>query len=154
MIELICYDCGKFNKRRMRPVVNSPEWCKPKGGLWTSPVGCEESWAAWCESEAFRKLETSFYLLYGGRTLVIDSQEDLIPHAVIESSYGRKMFMDYEALSKEFDAIHLTAAGQWSTRLPDHGPDLYGWDVETVFVMNPDSVSECQDVGALLEDKP
>jgi len=54
---------------------------------------------------------------------------------------------------REFwDVIYLTEEGQWLTRFGNarqHGsegddvpPDLYGWDVECILVMNPEVVVE------------
>jgi hypothetical protein len=33
--------------------------------------------------------------------------------------------------------VYLTDRGQWLTRLPDSGPDLYGWDMESMLWLRP-----------------
>jgi hypothetical protein len=49
--------------------------------------------------------------------------------------------MDFEALAKEYDAIWLTEKGMWDTRDSAPGqPTTYGWDCETIYVMNPDVI--------------
>ena len=50
------------------------------------------------------------------------------------------LYVDFERMLVDgVDAIFLTEHGQWETRWsnPRH---LYGWDVESLLVMNPDIV--------------
>jgi hypothetical protein len=37
--------------------------------------------------------------------------------------------LDFERMAQDFDGMHLTDEGQWSTRLTQ--PSLYGWDCES-----------------------
>ena len=46
-----------------------------------------------------------------------------------------------EQLSKKYDAIWLTLKGFNETHL-SFPLNLYGWDCETVFIMNPNCVTE------------
>jgi len=44
-------------------------------------------------------------------------------------------FPDYEECATRYDAIHLTDRGQWATRMT-HPKNLYGWDCESVLILN------------------
>ena len=54
---------------------------------------------------------------------------------------GVMKFPDFEKVALEFDAIHLTTRGMMETRFtPFETPDLYGWDCESVLVLNRDVI--------------
>lgn len=59
----------------------------------------------------------------------------------IGGSFNRG-YLDFELLAKNYDAIWLTENGQSETHLY-YPINLYGWDCETVLIMNPYSVSVC-----------
>jgi hypothetical protein len=79
------------------------------------------------------------------RVVEIDSQEDLhalndefgVPDPVSlechqkRRSHPVKRWPNWERLARHFDAVHLTEKGQWDTRLPPSGDNLYGWDCES-----------------------
>jgi hypothetical protein len=141
------YDPSKFE-----PIINKPFNNKPKGGLWTSPfhpdIGSE--WIEWCKEEEFGvKAEGSpisfLKVKDDGKFLLINTLNDLIEilKAFQLKSYQGKFFdpvLDYESLTRSIDGIYLTTAGQCATRLSgiedDSHASLYGWDCETVFIMN------------------
>ena len=129
--------------------IRNTRWVKPNGGIWTSPVGSDYGWDVWCRAEEFRteNLKQSFLLRVNpdSKILIIDTLEDLLKLPRIEKGegfYGR-MYLDFEMISNKFDAIWLTVNGQWETRL-SQPMNLYGWDVETIFVMNPDCVYQIE----------
>ena len=129
-----------YKPKKFLPIKNE-NWVKPKGGLWTSPVNSKEGWKNWCHSEEFRvcKESNSFKLKFFNNTkiLIIETLDDLKNLLRTHSNFsGFKSYIDYEKLVNDgIDAIWLTAEGQWDTRL-SHPVDLYGWDCETVFIMN------------------
>ena len=133
---LITYGCGdKLDIVKIKPIQNN-NFVKPLGGLWSSPVNSECGWKDWCKSENFGDLNSSFIFGIKGNVLKIDSESDLEKMPWIKStSYFE--FPDFEKMMKSgIDAIWLTENGQWATRM-SRPRDLYGWDCETVFVMNP-----------------
>ena len=75
---------------------------------------------------------------------MIDSQEHLI--AIIDAypqsdsqwpDRGRN-YPHWEALAADgWDGVYLTERGQWATRLPRSGPDLYSWDLESMLWLRP-----------------
>lgn len=113
---------------------------KPIGGLWTSPVDSEFGWIDWCESEdyAHTNFDEYFDLVFEGRLLVINGEYDLRHFTWCGASKWLKG-IDFIKLLPDYDAIHLTAQGQWSTRLSEPY-DLYGWDCESVLILNKESV--------------
>lgn len=127
---------------------NQNGFCKPKGGLWTSTWNQDEyssGWVDWCLSEEFDDpLNKRWFILKPKEKLnilTIDSLSDLIKlidkYPWQENSlHYLKPTLDFEAIAKDFDAIHLTESGQIQTHLPMNlfemkMIDLYGWDCES-----------------------
>jgi hypothetical protein len=135
--ELIHYGTDSFDPTKFVNVSNR-QWIKPLGGLWTSPVESEWGWKEWCEAEEFNthKLTKSVRFNFTGMTITIDREADLqlLPWNG-SSSFIRGI--DFEKLVRNgIHAIHLTEQGQNETRFSSPFT-LYGWDCESVLVMNP-----------------
>lgn len=138
---VIHYGSKEFSIQKFQKIENN--FIKPRGGLWTSPVGSEYGWKEWCEAEKFRKCteENSFKLKFnkGTKICIIETFDDLerkmiwrkfeLPHLPILNYYP-----DYEKMAEIYDAIWLTTEGQLNTRFTQ--PNLYGWDCETVLILN------------------
>lgn len=132
-----------FNVRLITPVANTG-WIKPDGGLWTSSLISDRTseWTMFCEAESFRLHHTVRYVLVAAadaRIFTIDSLDDLL---YLYSRFGMgisKMWelgaLDFEAMSKHYDILHLTSEGQVRTRFST--PSLYGWDCESSLWLNP-----------------
>ena len=143
--------CGnKFDPLRFRPIKNRPEFCKPSGGLWSSPVNSTYGWRDWCKSEDFHRgepgTEFKFHLKEGSRVYKIDNVYDLIsvPYKTQRRYIRDGKMIDFEGMAKEYDAILLTVNGEHETRYSDRefGMDLYGWDCETLLVLRPECIVE------------
>lgn len=141
---------GEFepSKERMKPILNLEYLLKPFGGLWTSCY--DESrgsdWIQWCLGERFNVPDNgynSWVLDVDGepKMLIINSLAHLIKafktHGITyESDHPLHSFnavfptLDFEALSRDFDGMHLTARGQYETHL-SYPESLYGWDCES-----------------------
>lgn len=119
---------------------------KPKGGLWTSPVrGSKSPWIEWVDQNDFYSGEERVFAIVPAEctVLTIDSNDDM--HSVLDE-YSRDLSdipglagdtyapFDFEAISDDYDAIHLTSDGQVETRLSR--PGLYGWDCESFLWLN------------------
>lgn len=151
---VIHYGNFKYSPRKFKNIGNK-NWNKPSGGLWTSPVDSTSSWKHFCDSEQFRECEeeNSFKLKfkYGTKIAIINSVKDLdnMPLQKVEqetplNKFSRFLFknIDFELLVKiGVDAIWLTNEGQWQTRF-SQPINLYGWDCETVLIMNKKCVYE------------
>jgi len=154
---LIHYGNNKFSKTMFTPVKNR-NWNKPTGGLWTSPLYSSWGWKDWCHAENFRECteDNSFIITLkeNARVLKIDTRQDLynVKETIIINAgpYARKM-LDFELLAKNYDAIWLTENGQIETRFPAYYDnistrdenaafDLYGWDCESVLILNKEVI--------------
>lgn len=138
---LVHYGSWKFDLAKFESIKND-NWCKPKGGLWTSPIHSEYGWKHFCQSERFRNnsLKSRMVLkLKSKRILIIDNVKDL--EKIEWRSNAFNTFPDFEKLKEKYDAIYLTLNGQSRTRL-SHPYNLYGWDVETVLITNPKAVKQ------------
>jgi hypothetical protein len=116
---------------------------KPSGGLWTSTLREDgmSAWLDWCETEQWGITDEAVVYALDPEpdvsVLVLDSQVDLLQLlATFARDQGHDLpkprltaQIDFEAVAKHYDAIHLTERGQISTRLAT--PGLYGWDTES-----------------------
>jgi len=163
----IHYGSERFVLKRFNDISNRNEIhpvCKPNGGLWASPVDANIGWKYWCEVEHFHteRLEHSFTftladdakILYlndivhknSDKTLTMDSQfKNTI--RLFDTTYAYRdknqkpdltdyeMYIDFWRLKNlyNYDAIELTMTDffYWL---------LYGWDVDSLLVLNPDCV--------------
>lgn len=143
------YGADHYDVSRFKTVQNS-EWAKPKHGTgyWMSPIDSEFGWKDWCKAEDFRECRegNSVRLKFreGSKIVVIDSYKDLdsLPHH--SGRHGSILFSEYpdfETISEFADAIWLTEKGQLETRT-SQPKTLYGWDCESVLVINPNSIAE------------
>lgn len=138
-----------------RPVVGHG-WVKPQAhtGLWTAPVTAtaedgapaDTTWLEWCRAEWSTEGSTHLTVIRPhatARVLLIDSQPDLI--AIVRAYPSRSDFLPslddryphWQAMAAEWDAVYMTDQGQWETRLPAAGPNLYGWDMPSVLWLRP-----------------
>ena len=129
------FDITQFNK------IKNDNWIKPKGGLWASPINSKYGWIDWCNENNYGRLDNSFNFIFEGNVLIIDSLEDLktkIPFISVEG-YQYILHIDFEKLSKKYDAMLLTENGERETRF-NHPENLYGWDCESIVIFNPKGV--------------
>ena len=140
-LSLVTYDCGeRFEIAKFEPVRNKPGIpCKPRGGLWASPVDALFGWRERCKASGYseRCKAERFEFYFEGDVYVIHSLADLIrmPRAY-ESDFI--LYPDFEGMATAgCDAIYLTEKGERETRWRG----LFGWDCESVLIMNPRCVS-------------
>lgn len=141
-----------------RPITSDTGWVKPNPGtgLWTAPVTrtnadgapADTEWLAYCRDE-MNDTDGCEYLTeivpaVDARVLLIDSLPDLV--AIVDEFPASNRFLvgladrypDWSAIAgASWDAVYLTDRGQWETRLPPRGPNLYGWDIPSVLWLNP-----------------
>lgn len=133
---------NSFNPDSIRPVKNQ-HFVKPDWGLWTSTFNPEgkyaSGWVEWCAGEMPEWIVDmhAFLLTVSptARVYTIDSLGDLVS---LVSKYPLKTdipqlkqfeWIDWEAVSRDYDGVYLTDEGQWATRFST--PSLYGWDSES-----------------------
>lgn len=113
-------------------------WCKPAHGtgIWTSTYDHEDGqsgWTRWCEEEHFGVPDWHGVLLHpltSARIYTIDCYADLeifVRRYPVPSAFTG---IDFEAARGDWDAIHLTEAGEALTR-HSYPLSLYGWDCES-----------------------
>jgi hypothetical protein len=148
--ELIHYGTTQY-RPELVVVQNIPDWNKPWGGFWTSPVDSAHGWADWCRGANTRKCKAAnsvrVRLHENARLLIIDTDEDIkaLPiqtkhqlreHIPEDFRHIFPIGLDFEALARDYDAIWVTVAGLGRSR--HHGQlTLQMWDCETVLILNP-----------------
>jgi hypothetical protein len=119
---------------------NNPSgiWVKPRGALWTSPVGSTHSWRQWCTHNVYHLNELLHVVTIDvdlSRAVVIDSRSDAKEKLPWVCDYA----VDFEALvNAGITAIHLTEAGELDNRVGYHS--LIMWDCETVCLLTSDII--------------
>lgn len=138
---------GDDQFRTMNPIANRSYFTKPRGGLWASRENDPEqeerglTWRRWCEKEEFRLDQFDRYFLFklkeGAKVLELDSVEQLenLPKLAPynKNDEWSECRLDFEKLAKEYDAIEVSKIWRlyWA---------LYGWDCDSILIMNPDIV--------------
>lgn len=148
----IHYGHKRFEKFLFCPIRNLECFTKPHGGLWASPVDAEWGWKEWCTAENFRKYDEdnsfAFTLKEGANVLHLYNIKQLDGLPQVESTYKMWCQLDFEKmLANGVDAIELHLGEEdarglgvceglyWS---------LYGWDCDSILIMNPDVVVEVE----------
>ena len=124
-----------------RPIKNREYFTKPCGGLWASRKYGESTWKDWCFSEDFRvdTFDRSFEFTLKDDARVLElsdvDQFDNLPILSKEENgrCGPTYFLNFEELAKQYDAIEVTNIGNLYFT-------LYGWDCNSILIMNPDIV--------------
>lgn len=154
------YGSQKFDPKAFIPISNKMFSNKPSGGLWACPtVDVDIGWDQWSRDNEFctDKLEEyfDFKLKRGAKILVLKNIKDLdkLPRVNTEDSEIKSLLemdslnsnIDYEELSKNYDGMMV-----WMYRSKDIDTTkrlfdgmyyrMYGWDVDTLLVFNPDIV--------------
>lgn len=134
---------------RYKPISNrDPIGIKPIGGLWASPVGAGRSWKDWCESEQFRLSGLNkwfeFELTDDAKVLEILTGEDIrkLDGYVGDGKYEFYL-VDFEKMVADGYSAMLVMAGSD----PEVYWKLYGWDCDTLLVLDPDCIVPCEEGG-------
>ena len=142
----IHYGAKVFDPGKGFPIRNRENWTKPAGGLWASRETSAFGWKDWCERENFRRCDTSnafwFVLRDGAKVGVISCTDDLkrLPNKKCELW---SVIPDFEeCLRWGYDAIELCWYGEeyQTLAVDDIHFTLYGWDCDSIVILNPESV--------------
>ena len=149
-MELVHYGSATLDKSRIDGISNNRQRNKPsKGGLWTSPKESEFNWNDFIENEDCSDLwlsDMSSYieLNHTGLTYLINGDRDikeLVDNGFIIKT-GTGFIYDYEALALKVDSIWLSYQGLRTVGIFSFDkPNFYGWDCETVLILNSKSIS-------------
>ena len=145
MRRYIHYGHTKFDKSMFTKIKNVDCNTKPKGGLWASDVEAEYGWKDWCKAEEFRDCKEddsfSFVLSDNAKVLYINSVDDLKTLPKADDKFGMNfsswILLDFEKLAETYDAVEVSISSDF-----DLYYQLYGWDCDSIVIMNPDIVVE------------
>lgn len=144
-MEYIHYGNTAFIPERFMPIRNIAMFSKPNGGFLASRVNAEYGWKDWCNDNDFRECEESnsfkFMLAENANILVINNVYDLEPFPKLKHPAGIQdtlwyNFIDFEHLySDGIDAIEVNISADSDLYMA-----LYGWDCDSILIMNPDII--------------
>lgn len=143
MKKYIHYGHERFEIEKFVPVKNIDLHNKPKGGFWASPIDAPFGWRNWCEEEAERCDDTNkfvFQIKDNANVIHIRNFTDLEKIPRRKSIICGVVYPDFEKMIEEgIDAIelHLTCNGN---RDSDLYFALYGWDCDSILIMNPEII--------------
>lgn len=138
----IHYGSKKFRPERWHDISDAKRYStKPGGGLWSSPVDSKYGWREWCHAESFAKCDkrNSFTFEVSGRILTIDASQDTAKMPWKELVKGFWVPLFEPLITQGYCAVHLTGKGQEETRYGNQY-SLYGWDCESVLVLQRDAI--------------
>lgn len=142
----IHYGSKCFHKKVNFPIKNRSFGIKPMGGLWASRESSSFGWKEWCHDnnwECDMSLYFKFVLQDESRKYIISCLDDIIRLPLCDNLQCRWYCIDFEkCLEMGIDAIELCWYGE---EYRDTAKDnlymaLYGWDCDSMIVLNPDSV--------------
>lgn len=148
MMVYIHYGHKYFDKKLFEKVRND-YFTKPIGGFWGSRVGAEYGWKEWINAKNFKlnKYREDNYFKFklkdDARVLVIDNIKilDKLPKNKSNILNSFWCSLDFEELSKKYDAIEVLITNSnglyWK---------FYGWDCDSILIMNEDIIEEIKEV--------
>lgn len=148
------YGHKHFDKELFKEIKNINNFVKPNGGLWASDIDAEYGWKDFVDNNNFNteKYQDFFRFLLkdNAKVLTITNSKQLkdLPKNknTIYQFEAPFVMLDFEELKKHYDAIEVLISAEDS--YDDIGMarglywDLYGWDCDTLLVMNKDVVEE------------
>lgn len=141
----IHYGHNKFDMNNFIEIINQPVLTKPFGGLWASDIKAKYGWKDWCKAENFCDCNEdnsfSFVLSDNAKVLYINSVNDLkvLPKAVDKfgMNFSSWILLDFEKIAETYDAVEVNISSDF-----DLYYQLYGWDCDSILIMNPNIVIE------------
>lgn len=143
MKKYIHYGSKRFDPLLFCPIKNMYPLTKPEGGLWVSKIDAIYGWKEWCDDNEFRDCEKdnsfTFTFADNAKILTINSSSELKNLPKGENRYGMSSWaiLDFEKISREYDAVEINISSDGKLYW-----DLYGWDCDSILVMNPDVIKE------------
>ena len=133
----IHFGSAVFDRKRFTTVQNRKSRPKPLGGFWASPVTSKgSSWADFCRHEDYPcdlRKSFRFELPLTARVLHIDNMRTLRKLPKSAPDEYDIVYLDYERLAKEYDAVEFHVNKNEALRYA-----LYGIEADSVLILNPD----------------
>lgn len=134
----IHYGSNCFNINKFSPIKNNPICEKPLGGLWACRVNSSRGWKEWAKNvpdfSANLKSSFIFSIRQNAKILTINNYKQLLDLPKNKNIAGYTD-INFERLAEEYDAIEVLIS-------EDHQLHyyLYGWDCDSIVIMNPDII--------------
>lgn len=157
-MNLITLGIDKIDPEKFEEVKNCFLRNKPKGGLWTSPENSKWGWKDFVMSENYQekrylknmtlitlKPTAKIYIIKDIDSYLNCTLRNVMYEDQISELLTKHQYIDFEQLSKEYDALWVTEEAIEKLGSIDLlgdfclGP-LNGWDVETVLLFNLDCI--------------
>ncbi len=155
--QYIHYGSDKFDKEWFVPISNRDCWIKPIGGLWASPINSKNGWYDWCKEEFdwcdcggsdldFLSKSFTFSLKPGSKIIYISNIVDLrLLHDMDCCIYStnRPFLYKHEIPVESIDYEKLLTLGYSGVEIAINSCtywSMYGWDCDSIVVMDPDSI--------------
>lgn len=142
------YGHKEFDLKSFKRVSNREAFVKPFGGLWGSPIDSEYGWKQWVDDNDFNDVvgndkyveDNKFYFTLKPftRLLYISNSSDLIELPKLKNKFDVSNIMvtlDFEKIRRYYDAVEVSISSDRQLYW-----DLYGWDVDSVLILNPECV--------------
>lgn len=145
----IHYGATAFDPTKDFPIKNVRWWPKPDGGLWASRKNATFGWKDWCRQNEFRECDPAnsfeFTMKDESRIMVINTIAQLrrLPEVKDDHRFNTSYCIDFEkCLRSGIDAIELCWYGDEYQSLinGDLHFELYGWDCDSMVVLNPNAI--------------
>lgn len=151
----IHYGIDRFDPVMFKEIRNREYFNKPSGGLWASDVKASFGWRDWCQEEDLIDwLGTSYFLFTlrdDANVIHIRSLDDvgkLERNGHFGDMYNVMVFPDFEWLLKSgVDAVELHLSD-----CQDLHTALYGWDCDSILILNKDIVVPYDEPKRVWED--
>lgn len=150
----IHYGSDYFIKDKFKHIKNrSFPWVKPEpfSGLWASPVKSNNGWKTWCEDNDFTNecnLEKSFIFSLKDSSKILYIRNDFELYSLKYTDYldirSSVYFLNDDLYCLDFEK--LQAIGYDAVEVHVNTNDIYlgfyGWDCDSILVLNPDCIVE------------
>lgn len=144
----IHYGHDKFDIDLFNPIKNRFMFPKPNGGFWACKKNYDYPWSKWCEDANYiydnQFLSFEFDLIKDAKILTINKHKQLkkLPKNketiameknihIFKSEFNIR-YLDFEKLSLKYDAIEVLISKDRDLYF-----SLYGWDCDSILIMNP-----------------
>lgn len=141
------YGSTGFDPMKGFPIRNRKYWPKPEGGLWTSRKNATFGWKDWCRENDFRECDPvssfDFTIKDESKIVVVSTLQQLRRLPEVPNRLKTTYCIDFEkCLRAGIDAIELCWYGDeyQSVANGDLYFELYGWDCDSIVVLNPNAV--------------
>lgn len=130
------FDINKFEKVRNNSLIKT----KPLGGFWASRLESDNGWKDYCLFQGY-EIDLDNFIIFtlkeDARILTIDRCEQLNKLPQLNKNTRRKVVteLDFELLAEKYDAIEVLIGDNKELYF-----ELYGWDVDSIFIINPNII--------------